>query len=617
MMMSWSASALFTIFLLISNSVIAQSRQRQQSDDVVFHVPSAERSSAQELADEHGLQYVSELFPGSDYHHAIMKQRHFNFNISFAMEKLSADPRVSWAERQTYQPRELRFITSNISNVIDQQLDDEDITSLPTGGNEIESDGMELFNDPLYPLQWYLHGKNGEDTHHLNVTPVWRKGLTGQGVAIAVLDDNVNPSSPEIRRNYDPNISVDLGAKTGPGIKKNPIHGTYCASIIAAEANNNLCGVGVAFQARVGGVRLLAKKRVLDVQEARALNYKLTEVDIYSASWGPPDDGQHIGGPGKLASHALERGIQLGRRGLGSIYIWASGNGGIKGDNCAYDSYASSIYTLSVSSLTPQGLSPYYAEPCPAVLTSLYVGGQHVRPNSVFDVEKTANVVVPEGNNGCQNQFQGTSAAAPLAAGIIALLLEANPSLTWRDVQHLVVLNSSPPKQDRELKTQSPTHWQVNGAGLRSNVLYGFGALNAGRLIEMGSHWKSVPAQIRTSTQCPAGPIPLPVNTPVHITLNVLNNNITSLEYVSVAIGVDVQPRGALTISLQSPSGMTSHLLAPRPNDQSTYGLSNWNLTSAQFWGENPSGQWRLYLSNLSPKNQGILHFCSLILYGF
>ncbi len=113
--------------------------------------------------------------------------------------------------------------------MVDQQLDDEDITSLPTGGNEIESDGMELFNDPLYPLQWYLvnnklnrkyiftnkikfnvikmqHGKNSEDNHHLNVTPVWRKGLTGQGVAIAVLDDNVNPSSPEIRRNYVSNL---------------------------------------------------------------------------------------------------------------------------------------------------------------------------------------------------------------------------------------------------------------------------------------------------------------------------------------------------------------------------------------------------------------------------
>lgn len=111
-------------------------------------------------------------------------------------------------------------------------------------------------------------------------------------------------------------------------------------------------------------------------------------------------------------------GTNQGRRGRGAIYIWASGNGGIKGDNCAYDSYASSVYTLSVSALTPQGktsliwkcraqidcktfcfdtlsqgLSPYYAEPCPAVLTSLYVGGQHLRPKSPFDAEKTDNVV--------------------------------------------------------------------------------------------------------------------------------------------------------------------------------------------------------------------------------
>ena len=84
----------------------------------------------------------------------------------------------------------------------------------------------------------------------------------------------------------DPTISGDLGARTGPGIKKNPVHGTYCAAVIAAEANNNFCGVGVAFRARIGGVRLLATKKVLDVQEAKALNYKLGDVDIYSASWG-------------------------------------------------------------------------------------------------------------------------------------------------------------------------------------------------------------------------------------------------------------------------------------------------------------------------------------------
>ena len=91
---------------------------------------------------------------------------------------------------------------------------------------------------------------------------------------------------PPIFEKKDRSISGDLGARSGPGLKKNPVHGTYCAAVIAAEANNSFCGVGVAYGARVGGVRLLAKKRVLDLQEARALNYKMADIDIYSASWG-------------------------------------------------------------------------------------------------------------------------------------------------------------------------------------------------------------------------------------------------------------------------------------------------------------------------------------------
>lgn len=78
-----------------------------------------------------------------------------------------------------------------------------------------------------------------------------------------------------------------------------------------------------------------------------------------------------------------------------------------------------------------------------------------------------------------------------------------SPSLTWRDVQHLVVLNSSPPYQ-KTGKLEASTDWPVNGAGLRSNVLYGFGALDAGRLINMGRGWKSVPPQTRMSVPCPA-----------------------------------------------------------------------------------------------------------------
>ena len=73
---------------------------------------------------------------------------------------------------------------------------------------------------------------------------------------------------------------------------------------------------------------------VTDAVEARAVALNSNHIDIYSASWGPDDDGRTVDGPGPLASRALEDGILKGRNGLGSIFVWASGNGGKFFDNC-------------------------------------------------------------------------------------------------------------------------------------------------------------------------------------------------------------------------------------------------------------------------------------------
>ncbi len=52
------------------------------------------------------------------------------------------------------------------------------------------------------------------------------------------------------------------------------------------------------------------------------------ELDIYSSSWGPIDDAQRLEGPGPLLMRVFEHNIFKERNGLGSIYIWANGNGG-------------------------------------------------------------------------------------------------------------------------------------------------------------------------------------------------------------------------------------------------------------------------------------------------
>lgn len=85
-------------------------------------------------------------------------------------------------------------------------------------------------------------------------------------------------------------------------------HGTRCAGEIAMEANNQKCGVGVAFEASVGGIKLL-DGLVNDRVEGEALGYRSGLIDIYTASWGPADDGKSLEAPGRLAAEALERGV--------------------------------------------------------------------------------------------------------------------------------------------------------------------------------------------------------------------------------------------------------------------------------------------------------------------
>ena len=79
-----------------------------------------------------------------------------------------------------------------------------------------------------------------------------------------------------------------------------------------------------------------------------------------------------------------------GRGGLGSLFVWAGGNGGSRGDNCNCDGYVLSPYTIAVSSVSERDQKPWYVEECSSTLTSTYSsgGGDEKMIVSVFETSE-------------------------------------------------------------------------------------------------------------------------------------------------------------------------------------------------------------------------------------
>lgn len=207
-----------------------------------------------------------------------------------------------------------------------------------------------------------------------------------------------------------------------------------------------------------------------------------------------------------------------------------------------------------------------------------------------------------------------------LAAAIIALALEANPNLSWRDMQHLVVMSS------RYEPLRHEKGWSTNGVGRKFSHKFGYGLIDAEAIVRYAEKWTPVPtARIcETTSQIKDWEIPSQVRRQLEVSLITsgcrdTGNHIRYLEHVQAKIALKYQPRGNLKISLISPAGTISHLLFPRPRDIEDIAFNVWPFLSVHFWGEQPEGTWRLVIQNDGPKSTitpGKLISWSLVFYG-
>ncbi|KAG8225591.1 hypothetical protein J437_LFUL006683 [Ladona fulva] len=377
-------------------------------------------------------------------------------------------------------------------------------------------------------------------------------------------------------------------------------HGTRCAGEVASVAFNDYCGIGVAYNASIGGVRML-DGTVNDAVEARALGLNPEHIDIYSASWGPEDDGKTVDGPGPLARRAFIYGVTSGRKGKGSIFVWASGNGGRHTDSCNCDGYTNSIFTLSISSATQGGYKPWYLEECSSTLATTYSSGTPGHDKSVATVDMDPKL---RPDRICTVEHTGTSASAPLAAGICALALEANPELTWRDMQYLVVLTSRPGPLEKE------SGWIVNGVKRKVSHKFGYGLMDAGAMVTLAEQWTTAPPQHICKSQEINEEKEIQsiygATLTVHMDVDGCHgtyNDVRFLEHVQCKLSLRFFPRGNLRIALTSPMGTTSTLLFERPRDILSSNFDDWPFLSVHFWGERADGRWTLQILNAGSRH--------------
>lgn len=504
--------------------------------------------------------------------------------------------------------------------------------------------------DPLFSQQWYLRNQGtilpsvaGID---LNVLNVWdtRKGT---GVTVAIVDDGIEITHPDLSPGYVSALSRDyVGGDFDPSpynadgdpfvTPRDDNHGTAVAGLTVARENNSYGISGVAPRASWAGIRLL--NTPLDAGHvASAMNWNNSSFAIKVNSWGPPSNLPNaLAEPGTSPRLSIKTGTETGRAGRGVIYVFPAGNGRANGMQGNKNGYANQIYVTAVSAVNASGvLAPYSqfgshvvatapsagATGAPKVLASDRVGAVGFNaggsPGDLADADHTVM------------GLEGTSAAAPMVSGVIALMLEANPNLNWRDVKEILL------RTGRQL-SPGDSGWTSRAGGrpsiaaIKHHQHFGGGLVDAEAAVAMAQTWTSLGA-LTSRSQTWTGNQAVADNSSTGVTLPLTFNAspVMRVEHVEVVVSLTHDRRGDLEVQLVSPTGVVSALATPEPLDDGSLmwpsgatvalgsrGYSAWTFSSVRHWGEGSTGTWNVVVRDLATGTTGAVQSVEVRLHG-
>ena len=514
-------------------------------------------------------------------------------------------------------------------------------------------------NDPQFLDQWYLS--------EINVLPVWQN-YTGEGIDVGVFEPGpwdgeeygqIDYSHPDL----DDNIDAEAKRTYNPNIEPTK-HATLVAGVIAAERNNS-GSVGVAYDATLTseGVKVNNPDDPNQNNDFRALS-NWDDYDVVNNSWGRKNLFS-LDKVLRLTRNSLTQtltqtsianlfsdAVENGRGGLGTAIVFGAGNERKQGHNTNASQFTNDRRAIVVGAINAEGdlgnlvigREPF-SNPGASILVSA--------PGS--NITSTSRLV--ENSNGSTfgddyEETQGTSFATPIVSGVVALMLEANRDLGWRDIQEILALSAK--KVD-----DSNTTWGTNGAnnwnggGMHFSHDYGFGLVDAHAAVRLAETWQK---QNKSSNEEPITEQSRTLDRVLQDGSGSYSNTIRvtrdiKVENVEVVLNLQHDQMGDLEVVLVSPNRSESKLIwrpgkAPESNDRDRgYGVftgiwkianvgiiaengtqqvgtsiytgdGTWQVATNNHWGEGSAGDWRLVVRDKVTGETGTLRDWQLKIYG-
>ena len=463
-------------------------------------------------------------------------------------------------------------------------------------------------SDPLFSSQWHLKntGQNGAKPGiDLNVTGVWDNGITGKGVKVGIYDDGVDSRNADLAGRYNAALEISVGGVfySPTAMESTDAHGTAVAGIVAA-ARNALGGTGVAYDATITGVEIFKENSYLNGvfgQQERfdVTNHSWSFVDAFvdnplDAWW----DTNFFSG--------LRDAVTNGRNGLGTIVVASAANERAEGGGAAMHGLQSAREAIVVGAVADDGFVASYSNGGSSLLVSAPSNGGR---NGIT----TTDVIGAGGYNKADDftaTFGGTSAAAPMIAGVAALMLEADrlsdgvATLGWRDVQQILALSARQvgSAMGAAAAGAEADIWGWNGAkiwnggGLHYSNDYGFGLVDAAAAVRLAETWHVGNASRTSANEGGATLFDFDggtISDNATTTLTFFDSGATALESVQLDL-IDLQHANPsdLLITLTSPSGTVSTLMSKIGNSDDI--TAGWRFTSQEFRSEVSIGTWTL-----------------------